>query len=112
MVMIQETLLQIKKKVENTESVGENNKKELMDLLTLLGSEIEQLSTTDQDRAESILGFASASAHEATRKNRNPNLQKMSLEGLQASVHGFESSHPKLVEIVNSISTALSNLGI
>jgi hypothetical protein len=112
MVMIQETLLQIKKKIENTESVSEKNKKELMDLLSLLESEIEPLSRTDQDHAESIMGFASASAHEATRKERNPDLQKMSLDGLQASVHGFEGSHPKLVEIVNAISNALSNLGI
>ncbi len=112
MAMIQETLLQIKKKVEKTESVKQENKKELLDLLEVLQSEIDQLSRTDQDRAESIIGFASASAHEATRKEKNPNLQKMSLDGLQASVHGFESSHPKLVEIVNAISNALSNLGI
>ncbi len=112
MVMIQETLLQIKKKIEKTESVKEENKKELLDLLAVLQSEIDQLSKIDQDRAESIIGFASASAHEATRKEKNPNLQKMSLDGLQASVHGFESSHPKLVEIVNAISNALSNLGI
>lgn len=110
--MIEETLSQIKKKIENSESVKEDNKKELMDLLAVLRTEIEQLSETDQDHAESILGFAQTSTHEATRKNRVPNLQKSSLDSLQESVHGFESSHPKLVEIVNSISTALSNLGI
>jgi uncharacterized protein DUF4404 len=110
--MIQETLLQIKKKIEKTESVKAENKKELLDLLAILQSEIEQLSKTDQDRAESIIGFASTSTHEAVRKERNPDLQKASLEGFQASVHGFEGSHPKLVEIVNAISNALSNLGI
>ncbi len=110
--MIQETLSQIKEKIENSESVKEENKKELMNLLSVLQSEIEQLHATHQDHAESILGFTQASAHEAMRKNRDPNLQKISLESLQASVHGFESSHPKLVEIVNSISAALSNLGI
>jgi len=81
-------------------------------LLTLLESEIETLAATDSEHAESIMGFAQASAHEATRKDKKPNLQKMSLEGFQASVHGFEGTHPKLVELVNSISTALSNLGI
>jgi hypothetical protein len=110
--MIQETLAQIKKKIEKSESVKEENKKELMDLLSVLQSEIEQLSDTDQDHAESILGFTQTSTHEAIRKNKDPNLQKISLDSLQASVHGFESSHPRLVEIVNSISTALSNLGI
>jgi len=110
--MIQETLSQIKKKIENTESATDQNKKELMDLFSRLQSEIQQLSKTHQDHAESILGFASASAHEATRKDKDPNLQKSSLEGLEASVHGFEESHPKLVELVNAISNALSNLGI
>ena len=110
--MIEETLSQIKKKIEKSESVKEENKKELMNLLAVLQSEIEQLYESDQDHAESILGFTQTSTHEATRKNRDPNLQKISVDSLQASVHGFESSHPRLVEIVNSISTALSNLGI
>jgi hypothetical protein len=34
------------------------------------------------------------------------------LRGLQSSAEGFEKSHPKLVEIVNRISSTLSNLGI
>jgi hypothetical protein len=110
--MIQETLLKIKKKIEKTESVREENRKELMDLLAVLQSEIEQLYDMDKDHAESILGFAQASAHEATRKHKDPHLKTMSLEALQASVRGFEGSYPRLVEIVNSISTALSNLGI
>jgi hypothetical protein len=110
--MIQETLLQIKKKIENSESIKEPSRKDLLELLSVLESEIDQLSQTDREHAESILAFAQASAHEATRKERKPDLQKSSLEGLQASVHGFEASHPKLVEVVNSISTALSNLGI
>jgi hypothetical protein len=110
--MIQETLLKIKKRIENSEVIKEENRKELLGLLSRLENEIDELSTTDRDHAESILGFTQTSTHEATRKDRQPHLQKMSLEGLQASVHGFEGSHPKLVEIVNSISTALSNLGI
>jgi hypothetical protein len=110
--MIEETLLQIKRRIEDSDSVKEKNRKELLDLVSVLESEIEQLSATHREHAESILRFAQASAHEATRKEKNPDLQKMSLEGLQASVHGFEGSHPRLVEVVNSISTALSNLGI
>jgi hypothetical protein len=110
--MIQETLLQIKKKIENSKTIHETGRKDLLELLAVLESEIDQLSATDQEHAESILRFAQASAHEATRSVRKPDLQRSSLEGLQASVHGFEASHPKLVEVVNSISTALSNLGI
>ena len=110
--MIQETLLQIRKKIESSGAVKEENRSELIALLSHLESEIEELSITDREHAESILGFTQTSAHEAIRKDKKPQLQKTSLEGLQASVHGFEGTHPKLVEIVNSISTALSNLGI
>jgi len=34
------------------------------------------------------------------------------LQGLSTSAKGFESSHPKLVGIVNSICNTLSNIGI
>lgn len=37
---------------------------------------------------------------------------KSSMEELRSSVAGFEQSHPKIVQAVNSISTTLSNLGI
>jgi len=74
--------------------------------------EIDRLSSVDSDHAESIAGLAQTSTHEALRKEKKPDLYKLSLEGLQASVHGFENSHPKLVEIVNSIFVSLSNLGI
>ena len=36
----------------------------------------------------------------------------LSLEGLTSSVEGFEATHPRLVQIVNSISTILANMGI
>jgi archaellum component FlaC len=37
---------------------------------------------------------------------------KSPIQELRASVEGFEQSHPKLVQTVNSISSALSNLGV
>ena len=41
-----------------------------------------------------------------------PELLKLSLEGLSASVQQFETSHPRLVETVNAISLMLSNSGL
>jgi len=70
------------------------------------------LSKTHAEQAESIAGFTEVSAREATREQQNPQLLKLSLEGLNSSVEEFENSHPKLVHIVNSISTTLANLGI
>ena len=110
--MIKATISQIKEKIEKSDSIQKENKKELIDLLTRLHTEITELSSLDSEHAESIAGFASASTHEALRRERKPDLYNLSIEGLRASVHGFENSHPKLVEIVNSICVSLSNSGI
>jgi phage I-like protein len=110
--MIKQTLEQVRQKIEKADSIKGENKKELIHLLTVLQSEVEQLSITDADHAESIAGLAQASAHEAIRKEKKPRLSELSLDALAASVHGFENSHPTLVQTVNAICLALSNLGI
>ena len=110
--MIQDTLTKIEAQIEGTDSIKGDRKAELLGLLTTLKTEIDQLSQTNQDQAQTITGFAQVSAHEATREEKNPQLLKLSLDGLSASVEGFEQSHPKLVDIVNRICTTLSNLGV
>ena len=110
--MIQETIAKIRSKIENAESIKRENKAELLNLLAELKTEITKLSQTHGDEAMSITGFAVVSAHEATRQGRNPQLLELSLEGLSSSAKGFEASHPRLVEIVNSISLMLSNSGV
>jgi hypothetical protein len=110
--MIQDTLTKIEAQIEGTDSIKGDRKAELLTLLTTLKTEINQLSQTDQDQAQTITGFAQVSAHEAIRDEKNPQLLKLSLDGLSASVEGFEQSHPKLVDIVNRICTTLSNLGV
>ncbi len=107
--MIHETITQIEAKLRNAGSLNPEARLELLNLLATLKGEITKI---DADKAQSIAGFAHASAHEATREEKNPELLKLSLAGLSASVDGFEKSHPKLVAIVNRICTALSSLGI
>jgi transposase len=110
--MIHETLGKIESRIRKVSSLKEENKTELLGLLSTLRTEISELSKTHSEQAESITGFADVSAHEATRQERNPQLLELSLSGLSASVRGFETSHPRLVEIVNSISLMLSNSGV
>ena len=110
--MIEDTLQQIETRLKSSETLREERRAELLRLLDTLKSEVAELSKTHSEEAQSIAGFTNISAHEATRSERNPELLTLSLEGLGASVEGFESSHPKLVRIVNSISQTLSNLGI
>jgi hypothetical protein len=110
--MIEDTLQEIETRLRSSESVPEERRVELLRLLTTLKSEVAELSKTHGEQAQSIAGFTNLSAHEATRTEQNPELLNLSLKGLTSSVEGFESSHPQLVRIVNSISQTLSNLGI
>ena len=110
--MIRETIARIEEKLKNAGSLNAESRRELETLLDKLKTEITELSKTDADQAQSIASFVQASAHEATRGAKNPELLELSLRGLATSVEGFEESHPKLVQIVNQICTALSSLGI
>ena len=110
--MINDTIVRIEERIQRNPSIPEETRKELTRLLGTLKAEIASLSQTDSEQAESIAGFAAVSAHEATREGRNPELVELSLKGFTSTVEGFEKSHPRLVQIVNSISTTLSNLGI
>ena len=110
--MIKKTIGEIEARIQGTDASGDERKHELLQLLGTLKTEVGTLSKTHSEQAQSIAGFAKLSAHEATREKQNPQLRELSLRGLQSSVEGFEESHPKLVQIVNSISNTLSNLGI
>lgn len=110
--MIEDTLGKIEAKIEGAETIKEERKRELLQLLGTLKAEVAELSKTHGEQAQSIAGFAELSTHEATRSEQNPHLLELSLEGLSSSVNELEKSHPRLVQIVNSISNTLSNLGI
>jgi hypothetical protein len=110
--MIQDTIRNIEARLKDSTRLSQESKAELLALLATLKNEVTALARTESSRAESITGFVNVSAHEATREDRNPRLLKLSLEGLESSVEGFESSHPTLVKSVNSICMMLSDLGI
>ena len=110
--MLKATITNIENKIMQNTSIQDKEKTELLQLLSSLKDEVSELSKTDKEHAESITGFAQTSAHEATRKDKNEDLLDLSLKGLTSSVNELESSHPKLVEIVNRISNILSNMGI
>ena len=110
--MIQETIQQLEKRIEKTETIDNKEREELIGLLGTLKSEVLSLSKTHPEQAESITGFAQVSTHEAIRKEKDPQLLDLSVKGLTSSIKGFENSHPELVRIVNAISVTLSNLGI
>ncbi len=110
--MIRDTLTKIEDKIRNVNSITDENRVELLNLLSTLKEEIEGLSETEIESAESITGFAQVSTHEATRQEKNQQLLQLSLDALASSVREFETSHPKLAEAVNSFCQILSNMGI
>jgi hypothetical protein len=110
--MLKTTITNIENKIKRNASIKDKEKTALLKLLSSLKDEISEFSKIDNEQAESITGFAQTSAHEATRKDKNEDLLDLSLKGLASSVGELESSHPKLVEIVNRISQMLSNMGI
>jgi len=110
--MIEDTIGKIEARIQATDALKDDRRRELLQLLGTLKSEVAALSKTHGEQAQSIVGFAEISAHEATRTEQNPELLKLSLKGLRSSVEELEESHPHLVQIVNAINHTLSNLGI
>lgn len=110
--MLPETVSQIEARIKNNPSLTEARRAELLALLGQLKAEVTSLSKTHAEQAQSIAAFADVSAREATRATKNQALLDHSVSGLELSVTEFEDSHPKLVEVVNRIATALANVGI
>ena len=80
--MIENTIGKIEERIRSADSITEERKRELLQLLGTLKSEMSKLSTTHDEDAQSIAGFTELSAHEATRSQQNPELLNLSLKGL------------------------------
>ena len=72
-IMIKRTLLEIKDRIQKASSIKEEKKSELLNLLSTLKTEVEELSKTQADHAKSITGFTDVSTHEATRESKTLN---------------------------------------
>ncbi len=110
--MINSTIEKIQNKIQNSKAISDDNKSEFLNLVSELKSEISSLSDNNSEQAESIANYANSSTHEAIKINQNKDLLDNSLNGLNVAVAEFETTHPKLTKVVNSISVMLSNLGI
>jgi archaellum component FlaC len=91
--MIEKLISDIEAKIRS-ETISDAAKNELLQSLAKLKAEMATMKKT------------SDAASEKLKSLKNP------MEDLRSSVEGFEQSHPKLVQTVNSISSTLSNLGI
>jgi len=110
--MIRDTITKIESKLQQSSAVNSENRQELLELLAQLKTEIDTLAQSNAQQAQAIAGHTESSTREAISAEKDPQSLQRSLNELSASVEGFESSHPQLVEVVNRIATTLSNLGI
>jgi hypothetical protein len=106
------SLNDIEHRIQSNPHISQESKAELLRLLTTLKSELAALEPTRAAHAESVIGLAEKSMHEAIRQPKDPQLAASALQELAASVAELEVSHPQLVSVVNAISVLLSNIGI
>ena len=110
--MIDETIQRIEARLRSAENMPESTRAELLSLLGTLQSEVGRLPAGKSQQAENIARAADLSTEQAVAKNRDPESYRGTLDDLAGSVHEFEDTHPRLVQIVNNIANTLSGLGI
>jgi len=110
--MIEDRIQNIEAQINRNGNIPAETRNELLALLAALRSEVAALPETREEEAGSIARFAEASAHEATRSEKKPELLEAALSGLKGSVEGFEASHPALAETLNRLALILANMGM
>lgn len=110
--MIDETMARIEARLKSADSMNDEQRRELRGLFEKLKTELAALQQKDADQARSIAAYLELSAHELTRKQKQPHLLQNAIDGLSKTVLGFEADHPKLTEAVNSLTLTLSRMGI
>ncbi len=110
--MVNETIERMEARIKENQGLSAETKQELLELVSTLKGEVSNLAQTHDDEARSIAGFVETSVHEATRNEVDAELLNHSLRGLSLSVRRFEVSHPRLVNVINTIGQALRNIGL
>jgi hypothetical protein len=109
--MIRDTISKIEARLQSANACSADARAEL---LQLLGELKREIGTVDEEQARTIAGHTEHLTAQAIgeESERNPESLKRGLQELGESVEGFETSHPKLVAVVNRIATTLANIGI
>ena len=111
--MITETMQKIEENLMAHEALNDPAKREeLKQLLSQLKSEIQGLSQTHSAQAQNIVGMTEQLSQDVSDKNITREKKDEGALHLSSAVNQFEQSHPKLVEIIGSLSKYLSDIGI
>jgi hypothetical protein len=110
--MINERLAKLESMLRDNPNLSDAARQELLGLVTGLQAEMAPLTGTHAERAHEIAGNAEAAVQASMQRQEQPERATQAVEGLAASVREFEVTHPRLVEIVDQLTSTLSNMGI
>ncbi|MEO5718189.1 MAG: DUF4404 family protein [Chthoniobacterales bacterium] len=110
--MLEDRMRKIEKRIAESPGLPEAERTQLLNLVATLREEVDALARGRAEDADSIAHFLEASAHEASRSEKQPKLLEAARQGLTASVENLESSHPKLFATVNQAAVVLANMGL
>lgn len=99
--MIEEKLKSIEERIRQSESMTGENKDAVLNLLAELKEEINTSSESIEGVEQGIKDI----------DHEDEGIIKSAFDEINSTICEFEESHPKLVQIVNSICTQLSNSG-
>lgn len=109
--MSSERLAKLESMLRQNPNLPEGSRKELLDLVAGLRSEMARLDDSHAETAHQIADHAEAALH-ASLKGSQPEQASQAAERLADSVREFEATHPRLVELVDQLAVTLSNMGI
>ncbi|MEO7165576.1 MAG: DUF4404 family protein [Spartobacteria bacterium] len=110
--MLEDRMRKIEARIEQASGLPEAERGKLLQLVATLREEVDALSRSHGEDADSIAHFLEASTHEASRSEKQPKLLDAARTGLAASVENLESSHPKLFATVQQAAVVLGNMGL
>jgi prefoldin subunit 5 len=110
--MTDEHINKIRSTVEAADHIPPEQKAELLERLSKVKPALAEVAQTHREGAQSVAMLVETSTHEATRKDKQPEVLDTALHRLKRSVEKFEASHPELVASVTEYSAVLSALGI
>jgi ABC-type transporter Mla subunit MlaD len=101
--MIEDTIRSLEARLQSANGLTHDQRRELEGLVATLKSELSTLPNAGPT------GMGSAVVK---RANHSPQSVREALDDLNAAVAGQEAQHPKITELINSLSLVLSNTGI
>ena len=110
--MINDILNKMELILKGAKRLPDEKRNTLLALTNTLRQELDLLSRTHKEDADNLAMLTKLDTYQKLRETQNPTVSNHISNGLSSALTEFETSHPKLVEIIQSISISLSKLGI